>query len=518
MDGSKRGSKRTHDQSMEGNGADDERNGADGEGESSTSNAPTQQHYLTARIIGVVCNHPNCRGKRVQALGNPLWPPTRRAIKGHFAKYNCGPNNPNYSEIARELQASQLAIIKATNNNPTDAQREIEKIFPSDSTLINGTYCSNCGHVARSDNIKSHFKNPDKGYRCIKHIHLQRGSISVNSNGMKCAQSIITKLMSGEFSPPYVSNNNNEESTQPADTNTTANTTYPVASVTNDNNMTAIVQEVAAFKPIFTSSKSQMTRAKSNNSTPLAVNNSQLINTVLKCFVDERSTNTNDVRNLEYAKMHLTLLAVVVDHSNVTTQQQADVYFRELANQASKQFSPNGEYGDNESGMFGVLNKAGRMWMESEAADNDVRRITALFRAMLYQVGTPDVPNEEILLQGSTFTPTGDMDAVVTEWTHFLLFILRRNPNLIKQQLMEAKEIYQAKLRHHQNEQDAAKDAAENIVDTNIIFAILMQALFEEPTMTNGANTLHLFIVGRSIITPTDRTLLKFKHANGIGE
>ena len=67
-----------------------------------------------------------------------------------------------------------------------------------------------------------------------------------------------------------------------------------------------------------------MTRAKSNNSTPLAVNNSQLINTVLKCFVDERSTNTNDVRNLEYAKMHLTLLAVVVDHSNVTTQQQAD--------------------------------------------------------------------------------------------------------------------------------------------------------------------------------------------------
>ncbi len=60
---------------------------------------------------------------------------------------------------------------------------------------------------------------------------------------------------------------------------------------------------------------------------------------------------------------------------------------------------------------------------------------------MLYQVGSADAPNEEMLLQGSTFVPKKKMPALLDEFEHLILSVLHTKPGLLHQQFNQALEI-----------------------------------------------------------------------------
>ena len=72
-------------------------------------------------------------------------------------------------------------------------------------------------------------------------------------------------------------------------------------------------------------------------------------------------------------------------------------------------------------------------------------------------------------------------------------------------------------MEDHEKERDALADAASEIVETNIIFGIILAAVFEKPRTVNGMNTLDYFLVARSILTPQN-SRLKFLAGGGIGE
>ncbi len=105
----------------------------------------------------------------------------------------------------------------------------------------------------------------------------------------------------------------------------------------------------------------------------------------------------------------------------------------------------------------------------------------------------------------------------MTVWNHFIHFICRHNPTLIRVQLNEALDIYNAKIERHEKEKDALADAAQEIVQTNILFGIILAAIHEQPQSANGMNSLDYFLVASSILAPTNNRL-KFLAGGGIGE
>ena len=134
----------------------------------------------------------------------------------------------------------------------------------------------------------------------------------------------------------------------------------------------------------------------------------------------------------------------------------------------------------------------------------------------MFQVSESDAPDAETLVRGKTFVPSNDVNAIATEWSHFIHFIIRYNPNLIKDQLLEAKKIYNAKIEQNDKEKDAKKDAETKMMDTNIIFGIVLAAVHEKPPIANGLNSLDYFLAARAIIASANGRL-KFKNGGGIG-
>jgi hypothetical protein len=120
----------------------------------------------------------------------------------------------------------------------------------------------------------------------------------------------------------------------------------------------------------------------------------------------------------------------------------------------------------------------------------------------LFQVSEPEAPDAEMLVRGKTFVPSTSVDKIVIVWNHFIHFITRYNPKLIEAQLTEAERIYFAKLEHHDKEMDALKDAAAEIVETNIIFGIVLAAVHETPQKENGMNCMEYFLVASAINAP----------------
>lgn len=256
-----------------------------------------------------------------------------------------------------------------------------------------------------------------------------------------------------------------------------------------------------------------MQRATSATSSCIPINQSGFLFEAIKCFVDATSTdNAAKQWAMQKALEHQALLLPVIDNS--PTPQHCGVEFKLLAGNAVKPFNPTSD----DSHILIIL-ESGERYLTCGAANLDVLRISAFFRSMLYQVGNAATPNEEMLLQGSTFVPSKKMTFIVDEFKHLILFVLRTNPGLISKQLAQAVAIHDyCNDEFSAMEQDEiTAEASKRIIGTNILFGMMLSILIE-PSSQLKPNTLQLYLIGRGIKSVANSTYLTFHHANGIGK
>eukprot|EP00984_Skeletonema_dohrnii_P014830 scaffold6318_cov228-Skeletonema_dohrnii-CCMP3373.AAC.1 len=125
-----------------------------------------------------------------------------------------------------------------------------------------------------------------------------------------------------------------------------------------------------------------------------------------------------------------------------------------------------------------------------------------------------------MLLQGSTFVPIKSMSKIIKEFQHLILFVLRTKPELLRQQLQQAKDIECSVFEsfcHSMNEEEMQKETTKRIIGTNILFGMMINILTENPKGLKS-NALQLYLIGRGLKSVSSRSYLGFCAANEISK
>ena len=448
--------------------------------------------------------------------GNILYVPDEKTIREHIKKCGCynGAQPPDAVELERELIRSQDAIHAVAKSNRQIAMQKINDVF-SPHTEYKAYACNKCGYVSKDKKVfRKHF-GPRNPYQCQQATDASSGKVNVYEGkyGITCPEHFLNEVLEGNFTRPNKRPRINRRHQMP---NRAASTTADMNNTTNSPQEqqrapTAATLRSTPFQPILTTSSTTLTRVMEG--TPineLKVNSEARISLALSPFVDPSSTNAIDCGNIAFVKKHLPLVAKLIDSMEMDRASTPELFFRQLVSKTSTTQLQ----GDHEA--LKVVQLAGSQWLKN-AANFDVLHISAGHRGRLFTVSEPEAPDAETMVSGRTFVQSQKVDKIVTEWNHFIHFICRHNPSMIDDQLGKAREIYYKKMEDHEKERDALADAASEIVETNIIFGIILAAVFEKPRTVNGMNTLDYFLVARSILTPQN-SRLKFLAGGGIGE
>ena len=466
-------------------------------------------HYLRVTLIGIYCASPSCcSNPLLNKKGSNLWISSSRTIREHWKNNCCHVGEmPNGEATRRDLLSQQVLLHNQLKNSgiPTAVQ-EVGKLFPPTSPSKNMHFCSRCGFSTKKrDHIQRHYGGSNK--QCNAQIHKMHGPVLKGLYGFQCPSHILEQIKSGQFTLPY---NHGETigSTLPS--------TPPATSPTPPATDTSPNQQLNSS--IFSASSSQMTKAMSLSTHHDVANQSVKFNASIDCFIHHLSPTNDDHLaksiSVQKAYQHQSLLIPVID--NAASPQECISNFRKLSNNASAKFNP-----EMDDPTIQIIIQAAKLYFDSGAANFDVLRLSAFHRGMLYQVGVTDgVPNEEMMLQGSTFVPSKKIQPITEEVEHLILFVLRTNPSLISTQTKQALQIHSSVIDHHSNtldEKGLAKEASSRVIDTNAVHGMMIAILLEQSDRLKP-NTLQLFLVGRAIKSVQNASHLDFYHPNLISK
>ena len=465
-------------------------------------------HFLQVTFVGVFCASPSCRSHPLlNKRGSNLWIPTTRTILNHWKFNRCHVGNtPNGEETKRHLLSQQVLLHNQLKNNANAAQ-EVEKLFPPTSPTTNMHFCCKCGFSAKKrHNLNLHYGRTNK--QCNAQIHKMFGPVVVGLHGFQIPSHLLEQIKLGQFTLPY-------NHGQPIGSNLL--TPPPIAaSVSVTTNDTVTNQHLNSS--IFSASSSQMTKAMSPSAQHDVPNQSIKFNASIDCFVHHLSQTNNDQSaksiSIQKAYQHQALLIPVID--SAASPQECNSTFRKLSRNAFAKYNP-----ESDDPTVQILIQAAKIYFDSGAANFDVLRLSAFHRGMLYQVGVTDgIPNEEMMLQGSTFVPSKKVQYITEEVEHLILFVLRTNPRLISLQTDQASKIHSSVIEHLSHTLDGKAleyEASSRLIDTNAVYGMMM-AILLEPSDRLKPNTLQLFLVGRSIKSVQDSLRLDFYHPNLISK
>ena len=261
---------------------------------------------------------------------------------------------------------------------------------------------------------------------------------------------------------------------------------------------------------IVTASREEMRKATAP--APSHIDNNDMLRHVAEvCFTVQSMDSAAKTEAFSKVEQHKILLLPIIESHPSTCVHQ----LKSLASAASKKF----DHITDDSNINTILH-AGKTYLSDGHAENDVLLVSPYFRGMLYQVGSADSPNEEMLLQGSTFVPIKSMPKIIEEFQHLILFVLRTKPELLRQQLQQAKDIecfVTESFCHSMNEEEMQKETTKRIIGTNILFGMMINILTENPKGLKS-NALQLYLIGRGLKSVSSRSYLGFCAANEISK
>lgn len=231
------------------------------------------------------------------------------------------------------------------------------------------------------------------------------------------------------------------------------------------------------------------------------------------CFMDNSMDSDAKQELLNKVDQYKILLLPIIE-SHPILDNCVD-QLKKLASDSSKSFDLRTDDSD-----INIILRSGKTYLSGGRAENDVLLVSPFFRGMLYQVGSAEAPNEEMLLQGSTFVPAKAMKNIVEEFEHLILFVLRTKPELLRDQLHQATRIRNFVFDEYSelmNEEELEVETTRRIMGTNILFGMMINIFTENPTGLKP-NTLQRYLIGRGLKLVSSRSYLGFCAANEISQ
>jgi superfamily II DNA helicase RecQ len=145
-----------------------------------------------------------------------------------------------------------------------------------------------------------------------------------------------------------------------------------------------------------------------------------------------------------------------------------------------------------------ILLLSGKKWLQSDAANMDVRAVPVHHRSAMYVIGNSFYETDNDLLQGSTFVWSENVNTIISQFSLLISFSFAMKWPTLGPYLSKVQTVYEMTL-----EMDTSQDplsvtdlAASNLVNTNVIYGLLMEMLLEEPQIPNGPTLIYKYLAG----------------------
>jgi hypothetical protein len=456
-------------------------------------------HHIKPTFLGPVCTACHCK----VANGNILFYISRNSIKNHLTTNKCYSGDIavfKARQLEKTLRHSMVHYHNSFSDNPSLASRAIEKKYHFCLATKNLPYCANCGFVGtqlchvRRHTMSQYTECSESDMRSAD------GSIMINEYGFLIPRVVLKKIGNGTFSLPHKSvRRNTRGPTQSANsqippqamdctvqtyhqfwqTQSTPTRPLPIS----EQHPTATNNSIHPTQTRFLPSDADIFMAVSNNSPfkdTVSLNSfarSELVNT----FVTKEQAD----QAYEYLTSYILLI----------NQQKPGRLRNTLANY-STMIKPN-----IVNTTLHLLLQSGKLWLQSSAANMDVRMVPVHHRNNIYHIGNTQSDNEKDLLKGGTFVWSDNNDTIADQFASLISFAYEIKWPIMTTFLEKVQQVYLSVIEDHtiDNCEDEYAIASAKMVDTNIIFGLLTEILLEEPAVPNGPNLIYKYLAGCTI-------------------
>jgi hypothetical protein len=165
-----------------------------------------------------------------------------------------------------------------------------------------------------------------------------------------------------------------------------------------------------------------------------------------------------------------------------------------------------------------LLLLSGKLWLQSNAANMDVRMVPVHHRNAIYLIGNTFTETDKDLLKGRTFIWSDNVDPIIEQFASLVSFAYETKWPQINSFLAKVDDVYMIALEDpSHNTEDEYALASVKLVDTNIIFGLLTEFLLELPVTPNGPTLIYKYLAG-STIRKNHNDEVVLRHANDISK
>lgn len=454
----------------------------------------TKNHYIRQTFLGPICTKCNTK---VASLGT-LFTISSKTIIRHWKKNNCyigDVKNLNAKELERSLHMSIIQLYNSIHHNPTLASKIVTSQFYSITTATISPYCSRCGYVGKSNNLRRHTESASSTCTSSDVIHCG-GNVLTNKFQFRIPQQLLDTISSGMFELPFDQHTNSiimVDNSHVSDVHSTSSSSLLSPTLNHD----ILLMTPAKFLP----SNDEIVEICSPNST---LDDATNINTFAMselehCFGSEEKAMI--------AREFLTSFILLICQKYPGSL-KSSLY--EIGNMISSTC--------HDSNLKLLIN-AGKLWLTSDNANIDVRMVPAHHRNAIYLVGNSFTEKDKDLLKGCTFVWTDCVDAIVQQFMSLITYAYESQWPIMQPYLNKVKHLYQLLLENNPTDldiDDLEDLASTKIVNSTIICGLLSELLMEHPTQPNGPNCIYHYLAGSCVITCTKTKTLSLRSANGI--
>lgn len=455
------------------------------------------QHHIKQTFLGPICTV--CNQKI--ANNNILFIASRNSLKSHLTTNQCYTGNIAYfksRELEMSLRTSILEYYRPSKEPKKQSQKTVEgnlhPLTPSNSL----PYCSRCGFVgSKLFNVSRHYKS--QANSCSESdVRLAGGKIKTNKYGFLVPDEVLDKISNGSFIFP----NNNNSPRQSVNKTKQILSALPIVDSDIQNNDTLTPQDAphtfvlstdnTSIVPSLSTTSTQCTRFLPSDAEIMSVisDNSPYNDAVShNSFVlDELVSTFGEKEKADIAYEYLTFFILLID------QQMPGKLKSLLTNYTTMMKS------SQNHPILQLLLVSGKKWLQSNAANLDVRMVPVHHRNAIYRVGNSFLESDKDLLKGSTFVWSENVDAINEQFQSLITFAYEIKWPTIIPYIDKAKDVFTVVKEHPDfDEEDEYTLASNKLINTNIIFALLTEILLESPSTPNGPNLVYRYLAGATV-------------------
>ena len=380
------------------------------------NNTNSFTHHIKPMFLGPVCTSCQCK----VANGNILFDISRVSIKKHLTTNKCFSGDITMfkgRELEKSLHTSIVHHHKSMRDNPSSASRMIDRRFNFVSSTKNLPYCAKCGFLGtKLCHVRRHVKS-QSNYCHETDMRNADGSIVQNQFGFLLPSTVLNKMRNGTFIlPTKRTSPSNAPTPQPANVSITASVTAPTFPRNHHATQSLFTTPRRIITPHSSSTHNYTDTIHirpSHQEIATALSN----NSPFKDSVSLNSFTKNELGNAFASKEHSDSAYEYLASYILLINQQTPGLLRNTLTNYSKMMKPS-----TTNTILQLLIRSGKLWLQSNAANMDVRMVPVHHRNNIYLVGSTHSDTDKDLLKGGTFVGSNNVDTIAEQFTSLLSF------------------------------------------------------------------------------------------------